>query len=89
MENISVHLEISEDAITFSDNNGEDEVVFIRDKQSEEEYEIIKFLLLQLHGKGVYGQGEKRAGKCIMARANSKFGEGAVSKVLIAYLPDE
>lgn len=85
---VSVNLEISEDAITVTDNNGDEEIVFIRDSQSEEEYEVIKHFLLQLTGHGVYGASEKLAGKVIMERAKRKFGEVAVNKVLLAYLSE-
>ncbi|RKZ99759.1 MAG: hypothetical protein DRQ47_10520 [Gammaproteobacteria bacterium] len=89
MDAISVKLEISEEAIVATDLGSKEVVTFVKDTQLEEEFEIIKFLLQQLHGKGVYGQGEKIAGKCIMGRANTKFGEAAVSRLLIAYMNDD
>lgn len=89
MDTVSVQLDISTEAITITDLDKKEEVVYIRDNQTEEEYNIIRFLLLQLHGKGVYGAGEKLAGKTIMARAKTEFGEGPVSKVLLAYISDD
>ena len=89
MDRVSIQLDITSEVIVATDLDNKEVLTFVKDTQLEEEFEIIKYLLLQLQGVGVYGPSEKLGGKVIMDRTKRKFGEEAVKRLLLAYTSDE